>query len=375
MVCSKCKEEIPDISIYCIFCGKKPLPYVRKQKVKSRGNSQGSAYFDKSTKSWRAAVTVSYKTGADGKKRPERKTVSGFKTKRDALEYLDELKEAVAKKTITVHELYQAIQPKIEKLSLSRRNSYTIAYKSLIPIEHTDIDKLSIKDLQKCVDDKKAGFSSKRNIKDLLFKMYEYAHADGKVDRNLAQYIELPPNIQKTQKVVFSNHDIARLWDAWDNGDEFAGYILIITYCALRTGELRSIKTADVDFDKHIMTGGIKNNMGKFAPIFIIPIIEPVIKYFVDKYPDDCFYNKTFAAFYQQWRGFSKKMGFREEITPYSGRHTCATLLANAGVPEAVIMKITRHEKYDTTLRYTHIDIDSALSKMTAAFDSETRLL
>lgn len=34
MLCTKCKQEIPDISVYCMFCGKKQVATARVTKKK-----------------------------------------------------------------------------------------------------------------------------------------------------------------------------------------------------------------------------------------------------------------------------------------------------------------------------------------------------
>lgn len=114
------------------------------------------------------------------------------------------------------------------------------------------------------------------------------------------------------------------------------------------------------------MFGGIKTAKGKNAPIFIINKIEPVIRHFAEK-SSTTLYPGNATAFYRAWQAFKGNHKFREELQPYSARHTCATLLSKAGVPEAVIMDITRHTSYDTTLKYTHIDTDSVLDNLSKA--------
>jgi integrase len=317
---------------------------------------------------WRAEVTLGY--DSETKKRVN-KIKSGLKTKREALEYLTILKSNTkVEKTITINEAYKHITPKLEKLSESRQSMYKSAYKHLKSIEFRSLDSLSLADLQGVIDKIDGGFYSKRYVKDLLSKLFNYAFADGKIDRNIVPYIELPKNEPVKEKAIFTDEEVDILWDSWNAGEEFAGYILILLHCAIRTGELRSIKSKSVDYEKSVMYGGIKTKRGKFAPIFIIPKIEPVVRHFAEKYPDGVLYNGHDVKFYREWRVFKDKIGLREELDPYSGRHSCATILAKAGIPEAVILAIMRHEKYDTTLEYTHIDVKSTLSHLESAFKS-----
>jgi integrase len=352
--------------MFCRFCGKKQTAPPAK-KTKTRGNGTGTAYKLPSGK-WRVEYTLKYVVRKDGTKKRVCRTKSGFKTKKEALDYipfLSGLKEA--KSRMTIAEAYKAIQPKIEKLHPKRQKIYESAYKHIEHIEACNIDALSIADLQAVIDDVDGGYYSKRYVKDIFSKLYNYAFADGKIDRNLAPYIELPKNNGAKEKAIFTSDEISRLWGAWDAGEEMAGYILILIYCGLRTGELWSIRSESIDFDRRVMFGGIKTDMGKNAPIFIIPAIESVIKHFAGKNPDKTLYVGYSIDFYKKWREFKKIMGLREELSPYSGRHSCASALARAGLPEAVIMSIMRHEKYDTTLKYTHIDTENILEKMNEA--------
>jgi hypothetical protein len=43
------------------------------------------------------------------------------------------------------------------------------------------------------------------------------------------------------------------------------------------------------------------------------------------------------------------------KITPHQLRHTCATLLLNAGAPPAIVQTILGHKHIDTTMRYARL--------------------
>ena len=88
MNCRKCKKEIPEESSFCLFCGVNQT--TPKQKTKSRGNGQGSVYKLPSGL-YKAAVTLGYTL--EGKRVV--RTKSGFKTKKEALEYLPVLRHSI----------------------------------------------------------------------------------------------------------------------------------------------------------------------------------------------------------------------------------------------------------------------------------------
>ena len=103
MRCRSCRKEIPEGAVYCQHCGVKQsvarLP-------KSRGNGQGSAYKLPNGK-WRAAVLVGYRTDVEGKIHRKVRCKDGFKTKREALEYIPLLRARQERpKSVTLKELY-----------------------------------------------------------------------------------------------------------------------------------------------------------------------------------------------------------------------------------------------------------------------------
>lgn len=357
MNCRNCEKEIPNQSLYCLHCGASQLRKKEKGKsaVKHRGNGQGSVYKLPNGK-W-ACERTWYIAG-------NRKTMrkKGFSTRKAAAEYIASLSPQ-KKKSITISEAFVAIQPTLAKLSEKRQKTYEAAYKHLRDIETTPLDAFSLSDLQSVIDDIDGGFYSKRYVKDLLNKIFTYAFVDGKVERNVIPYIVLPENIPQKETVVFTREEIALLWKLWKSGETFAGYLLVLIYCGLRTGELWSIRTENINFTDHVMFGGIKTAKGKMAPIFMIEKIELVIRELVSL-SRSTLYPGNATAFYREWREFKRENRLRTELQPYSARHTCATLLSGAGLPEAVIMDITRHTSYDTTLKYTHIDTESILRNM-----------
>ena len=118
MKCRKCHVEIPENSRLCPRCG---VTQALSQRPKNRGNGQGSAY-QRANGTWMAVRVTDYVVGADG--RTHRKTVSksGFRTKKEALEYIPFLTSSEPKqkkKELTFHQLNRPLssrQVKKEKL-------------------------------------------------------------------------------------------------------------------------------------------------------------------------------------------------------------------------------------------------------------------
>ena len=84
MKCRKCRGEIPDGSRFCMLCG---VAQNIRQNPKGRGNGQGSVY-QLPNKKWIAVRTIGYEPAADGTMRRITRSKSGFRTKKEAVEYL-----------------------------------------------------------------------------------------------------------------------------------------------------------------------------------------------------------------------------------------------------------------------------------------------
>lgn len=97
MICKKCKKDVPD-GRYCIACGADQSAS-KKTRPRTRPNGTGTAYKRGST--WTAQVTVGIKRDPDtGRVQQVRRTKGGFKTKREALEFCQQLANAAMPKNM-----------------------------------------------------------------------------------------------------------------------------------------------------------------------------------------------------------------------------------------------------------------------------------
>lgn len=362
--CIKCKKALPDGAVFCCWCGISQTAEIKKSAPRKRGNGQGSVFKMKNG-TWRAQYIKGY-IPVDGKIKRITKTKSGFKTKTEALKYLELLKNDTSRSTKRIFELYDIISEReLGDLSKDKQSHYRTAYKRIFEIADMQISDLTLEDLQAVVDSLDTGFYPKRDVKLLLNKLYEYAVINDYCSKNLAQYIKLP-KLEKGEKVTFNEQEIEKLWDSWHKGLEIAGYILIMIHTGIRTGELRNIRTESVDLANRTMYGGIKTEKGKRRPILIVNKIKPIVEYFVSK-SNDKLCDLSEYMLYKLYNEMKAELGFREEVFPNCSRHTCATALAAANVPPAVIMEILGHEKYDTSLNYTHMKIETLLESLERA--------
>ena len=174
MQCRKCKTELPDGATYCYICGiKQEKP---QKRTKTRGNGTGCVYKLPNGK-WRAEITLGY----DSNQKRITKTKSGFKTKKEALEYLPTLKnEKGLDRKVTLEMLYASWESSYMcNLSRSKQDCYRIAHRRIKDVAYADIRNLLLDDLQAVVNSCPGGYYPKRDIKSLLSQLYDRAVIDG----------------------------------------------------------------------------------------------------------------------------------------------------------------------------------------------------
>lgn len=359
MICKKCKKDVPD-GRYCIACGADQSAS-KKTRPRTRPNGTGTAYKRGST--WTAQVTVGIKRDPDtGRVQQVRRTKGGFKTKREALEFCQQLANAaMPKKHVTFGDLWEQYEKtKYRQLSASKQCSYRTALKRIGDMIYTRIDAVTIADLQGLVDG--LTFYCAQDIKSILRHMYRIAMMQGWTSRDLSEYIVLPPK-NEHERTPFSDEEIRAIWRGYDGGDTWAGYILLMIYTGMMPGELLHCRKDMIHLDSHQIIGaGLKTAERKNRPIVIADFLMPVVQALIDYTGDAPLLCDTYKrAFYKKYYDCLDRCGCRR-LTPYSCRHTTATACAvGAKIAPSVIQRIMRHAKLSTTQLYIHPDESAVL--------------
>lgn len=360
MLCSKCKAEIPDASLFCNLCGKKQAAGKKPRGTKKRGNGQGSVY--KRGSSWTALAILYWYTDDAGRRK--RKTISkgGFKTKLDAINYLPQLRLPASTKGQQRIADYWATwkDNAMTGLSDSKQTAYKIAYKKLESISHLPIASLKISDLQSTVDKQAPTYYPAKDIKVLLSHLYKMAAAEEEVKTNLAEFIKLPDLNEKESK-PFTVEDQKKLWGLYEQGDEFAPYILLMIYTGMMPGELLSAKKSMIDWDKQTIIGcGKKTKKRKETPIVFADIAVPILRRICEISQGEKLIHINKDNFYTAYYETLEKAGC-EKLPPYACRHTTGTRAGTSDIPLAVVKEVMRHSKITTTERYVHVDAKTML--------------
>lgn len=117
------------------------------------------------------------------------------------------------------------------------------------------------------------------------------------------------------------------------------------------------METANIDLDRQIMTGGSKTDAGRNRTIPIHDSLVPIIR---ERMGGRYLHGGDKPVLYQsyikaEWRPYMDLIGASH--LPHDTRHTCATLLEQAGIPLHHQKLILGHAIQDVTQGiYTHVD-------------------
>lgn len=353
MICIKCKKDVPD-GLFCNLCGARQEPAQRA--ARRRGNGTGTVF--KRGNYWYAQQTkYVYVETEDGHTKKLRRYVTkgGYRTKKEALEYLPELAQNKKREIPRLIDLWEQFKENsMPKLSDSTQTSYHIARRRLEAIIGRRIDELTTKDLQDVVNKNTMTYHPAHDMKKLLSHLYNIAMADQFVPSNLATHIVLPENEEK-EAVPFNESEVEKMWKAYADGDLFVGYLLLMIYSGMMPGELSACRKDMIDFDRCEIWGCGKKTKKrkKEVPIVFAECVKPVLIELTETITGDRIQPNDKKTWYKKYHEAIARLGVRD-LPPYSCRHTTGTEAAKQNLNASTIQKIMRHSKITTSQRYIH---------------------
>jgi integrase/recombinase XerD len=137
-------------------------------------------------------------------------------------------------------------------------------------------------------------------------------------------------------------------------------WFLLMLHSGLRTGEVRRLRLADLDLPagraRIEQSKGLKDRIVYLSR----PGAEAVQAYLAVRGPAETdhvflFRHKPLSATYclERLHTYGRRCGLH--VTPHQLRHSCATLLLNAGTPILTVQAILGHKFIDTTLAYARL--------------------
>lgn len=390
--CKKCGKPVEESWVACPFCGK-PLSEKKPRKSRRRANGEGSVYPYRN--GYTACITVGWiKTETGFRRKFARK--DGFKTRREATAYLSVLQEEAERQSkeaaqrghgvdysnITFKELYdKLIDRDAKRIKRDTLNCYKAAYKYYSDLHHLPFADLNTEDWQICIDDCPKGTRTKENMKALGTKMYKIA-AELRVfglstTTDFARLVWIDKDDQESRQ-PFTQEEVDKIKSAVSRGIPWANYVLAMCYTGFRPSEFLALEHDSYDPVKRTLRGGSKTDAGKNRIVPVHPLIQSFVaerymsgnKYLfgdpqglqlkLDRFRSSMFYPALESAGIQK----CPKEGDEErpERTPYSCRHTFATLMKSVDGSPKDKAALMGHTSYEMTLHYQHEDYESLKS-------------
>lgn len=367
-LCKKCHAELPPGANFCHKCG---APVVSERKRKARGNGTGTVY--KRGKTWTALKTIGFLTNENGEVKRITRSKGGFRTKKEALEYLPNLDGAERKKkSLSWAAMYDAWQP-THRAGKSTMDCYAAAENYFRPIWMLPFDQIDIDDLQDCLDECPKGKRTRENMKALAGLLYKYAIPRHMATLNLAQYLIVGGGDTGT-KTALPDYALEALRCAvghvWG-----ADYVISQCYLGFRPSELLALDAKDYDRKERAFTGGAKTDAGRDRVVTVSPKIQPII----DRLTKDKIAGPVFCGSdgkpmsIEQYRAMFYRVldecgvdnpvegpegAKRHRYTPHSCRHTFATLMKRVPGADKDKLELIGHTSNEMLRHYQDIDFE-----------------
>ena len=381
----RCNKELPDDYGFCPYCGKNQSEVRRKEP--KRPNGTGSIYIRKDNKSkpYAAASSLSGKQVYLG----------SFATRTEAVQALKDYEyNPVTSYNITLEQLHEEWQKiAYKKLGKSVQQNYNSAWYKLRPLykrKFRDIrtgemqaiidfyeaphHEIGVEGKPKYIDSNGKGtytvtdtpkmsnglkFSALHKIKCLLTSMYNYAMKNDIVNKNYAEFIELPEK-NETSKSRFTDIQLEKLRQ--NIGIiPYADYIFAMCYLNFRISEFLELTVDSYHISETgipVFIGGKKTEAGTDRLVPIHKKIQPIVQSCIEKHGETVFCDEdgkalTSDRFRKQcFYPAIQTLGFPDDLTPHSCRRTFSTRMSAAGARQEDIIALMGHTNFDVDINH-----------------------
>lgn len=320
---------------------------------RGRANGTGSVYLDSRSKRWIAQVVIGKSYNSEGKIRFQYKRKS-FAKKTDALKAISGMETEQLRPSFTLSYYYQAfLNGKGNTLSYSKQHAYRMAYTRLKSLHNIPMRDLTINDLQ-AVLQSVATFYTAKDVRTLLTALFKLAAADDRTINPVLPSLLTIPKLEETQVEPFTEEEQIMLWLSYESGNIDAAIPLIMIYTGMMTGELRQLRKSMINLEEKEITGvGLKTAERKKKTVLLPDDIIPVLEDVISKTKTDELYQITKDVFYRRYYNALQEAGIKRKLSPYSCRHTTATVLAiHENVAPQTLQRIMRWKSTRMMDRY-----------------------
>lgn len=329
--------------------------------MKRRGNGEGTVE-KVGSHNYKAIAVVGWKD----EKHPIRRTKSGFRTAREAREYISVLK-GERPKTRCIEDYWDTIWTEVSRMNDGTQRKYRLAHERIGSVALLPIDTLKIEQLNALVCDLTK--NSAHSVQNLLSKAFQLAMAEQVCSVNLALFMTLPTESAHTEKMPFAKGEIDVLWSAWhEEKERVLGCVLLQLHTGMMTGEICSCKVENCNLADRTITGiGMKTEKRKSAPIVVPSVALPILEWLCSHADQGFLLGMTDKQYRVAFKKLMARLGLSTDHTPYDCRHTTATLLQNRLEPNA-LTEVMRHSDLTMTQHYKHRKTEELLELVDKAW-------
>lgn len=331
-------------------------------------NGYGSVYKLKGNRRnpWCARKTTGWKDNGQ----PIYTYIGYYPTRQEALTALADFnKDPYDLQTcnVTFSDLYDRwSEEHYQKISDSGITAYSGVYRSCERLYKMRVTDIHLDHLQRCMDDSGRNSPTLKTMKNLFGLMWDYAviHEIVTPDkRDMIRYLDIskPGNPNQRNRQPFTHDEIDLVWKMKD-ANTYISVVLIMIYTGVRIGELLDLKKEDVHLDERWFYVRESKTVSGIREVPISEKIVPMLQYWIDRpcaslictQSDEPMTYSTFRDNY--WRAVMDILSLSHK--PHDTRHTCISLLTEAGVDERIIRKIVGHKGQGVTETvYTHLEL------------------
>lgn len=182
--------------------------------------------------------------------------------------------------------------------------------------------------------------------------------------RDMIRYVDISRagNPNALNRTAFTKRPVNMIWKVKDS-NIYMTVVLILIYTGVRIRELLDLEKKDVHLDEHWFY--VKESKTE-SGIREVPIAEKVVPFFEYWLSRDCEFlictpedrHFEYRNYYDSyWKPMMQSIGM-ENHRPHDTRHTCVSMLTEAGVDERIIKKIVGHKGQGVTQTvYTHLEL------------------
>lgn len=356
MNCVKCKKELPDGAVYCLYCGKKQVAAPRRRKKRANGTGNISVLSGKRAKKYLA--------------RRNNVVIGTYATYAEAQKALDRLTDAEVNDrfNMTFAQVYAAWAPEHSREMQSGMGNYSASYKNCAELHDRKFRSLRKSDYMAVIirlEQEGKSKSSCEKMIQLFGQLSKWAMDEGITQQNHAQNVRTVAEQLSTKK-PFTVEEIRRISESTIPAAQIA-LILIATGC--RPNELFKVPIS-MCYSGYFVSGS-KTTAGRERVIAVSPIglaaysnlrkaaYQAGGARLIDGYQG----NRDAANFAKRdFKALMADIG-ASGMTPYNCRHTFITLAVKAGISPAILKRMVGHADISTTDKnYTHLDASDILS-------------